>query len=509
MNLLVASVSLVLGLALGAVIAWLAARLQAARAGVEGQLLAQRLEERTRACEQMTQACNEYKDQIELLNRRVTSLTGDLRSWETEAERVPELEKETRLLRERGQSLTERLAAMEMELQKERQAAAEKQALLDEARTKLSDTFRALAGEALSRNNESFIQLAMQNMQKEREVAKGDLEKRQQAIGEMVGAMREQLTRYETQIKAIEKERGEAYVRLAEQITQLDQSQKALGLETGRLAQALRSPKVRGRWGEVTLRRVAELAGMVEHCDFCEQATTASEDGGLRRPDMVVRLPGGRTIVIDAKTPLEGYLKSLEATDETGRNEAMALHAAHLARHMESLSQKAYWQLFDPTPDFVVLFIPGESFLGAALEQRPDLMERGFEKRVILATPATLISLLRTVALGWRQEQLARNAAEISELGGLLYERLATMGEHLATLGTNLERSVKCYNQTVASLEKRVMVTARKFGEMGLRAKKELPELAPVEIVPATVTWTETPLLEDTRDGFFSQDGQD
>lgn len=485
---------LLAGLILGGGIMWLAGRVRAARAGAETTILGERLAEREREIEELGRLREEQTRAIDTLNERVTGLTGELRAWQAEAERVPSLEAEIRNMSEQLRRQAELAAGLEMALTKERQASQEKEALLDEARAKLMDTFKALASEALSRNNESFLQLAMQNLEKERETAKGDLDKKHQAIGELVGPLREQLARYEQQMGLMEKERNQSYGKLLEQVTKLDLTQKNLERETSHLVQALRSPKVRGQWGEITLRRVAELAGMVEHCDFFEQTSAATEDG-LRRPDMIVRLPGGRQIVIDAKTPLESYLKSLEMTEESARNEALQMHANHLQRHMDQLSQKAYWNLFNPAPDFVVLFIPGESFLGAALERRPELLEHGFEKKVILATPATLISLLRTVALGWRQEALARNAAEISGLGQLLYERLSTMAEHMAGLGTSLERSVKSYNQAVGSLEKRVMVTARKFTELGLHAKKELPELVQIETTPALLEWAATPRM--------------
>lgn len=491
------------GTAIGGVVAWLIVR---SRLGAERAVLNERLGERQREADELSGLRGEQEREINDLKERLMALTGELRAHEAQAQRVPLLEEELRAAGSEMRSKGERIASLDTELEKERKATEEKQALLNEAQAKLSDAFKALASDALRLNNESFIELAKQTMAKGQEVARGDLEKRQIAIEGLVKPLRDQLGRYEEQIQKMETLRQKAYGELLNQVTSLDQTQKLLEKETGNLVKALRAPAVRGRWGEITLRRAAELAGMVEYCDFTEQSSTSTEDGMLR-PDMIVRLPGGRQIVVDAKTPLSAYLDALEAPDETSRRAAMVHHAQQVFRHMEQLSAKSYWSHFDPTPDFVVLFIPGESFLGAAVEQRPDLMERGFEKRVILATPATFISLLRTVAMGWRQEQLAKNAEQISELGRELYERLSTMGDNMRKLGSSLQSSVSSYNKTVGTLESRVLVTARKFPELGIHSAKELPLVAPVETIPRVLSAPEV-LPAAIEDDSGNGDGQ-
>lgn len=304
---------------------------------------------------------------------------------------------------------------------------------------------------------------------------------RRGAEPDLLAPVRESLDRFDAHVRELEASRQYAYGELREQVRGLAEGQERLRSEAGRLASALRAPTVRGRWGEVQLRRVVELAGMVEHCDFLEQPT--SEDG-RHRPDMVVTLPGGRHVVVDAKAPLHRYLDAVEAEDDGARERALREHARHVRAHIARLSAKSYWSRFDDAPEFVVLFLPGEAFFSAALEQDPELIEAGADDRVILATPTTLIALLRSVAYGWRQEQVARNAQEISELGRELHGRLATLAGHLDGVGRNLDRAVRAYNDAVGSLEARVLVSARRFSELGAVGDDDLEE--PARVVSMT-----------------------
>jgi DNA recombination protein RmuC len=393
--------------------------------------------------------------------------------------------------------LIESRARLESALDSERKTSTEKIELLTKSGVDLQNAFKALAADALKSNNSSFLQIAQETLKRFQSEAKGDLDARQKAVADLVAPVRESLSKVDAQIQQMEIARGGAYSDLKAQVQSLISTQKELQSETGNLVRALRTPNVRGRWGEIQLRRVVEIAGMLPYCDFAEQETI-NTDAGRFRPDLVVKLPGGKNVVVDAKTPLDAFLGTFESTDEEVRRKSLLNHARQVRDHMETLSSKKYWEQFEATPEFVVMFLPGETFFSAALEQDPGLIEQGVLQRVIPASPTTLIALLKAVAYGWNQDKLARNAQQISNLGKELHERLRKLAVHITGVGTNLDRAVEAYNQAVGSLENRVLVSARKFAELGASVAEDIPELEPIETTARALSfeWDDEPILE-------------
>jgi DNA recombination protein RmuC len=425
-----------------------------------------------------------------------------LRSWSvalqarlsfTEKELTAEKAELARVFEEHQKLIATR-ARLESALESERKTSNEKIDLLMKGGENLQNAFKALAADDLKSNNSSFLQIAKETLKRFQSEAKGDLDARQKAVADLIAPVRESLGKVDTQIQQMEIARGEAYGDLRAQVQSLITTQKELQSETGNLVRALRTPNVRGRWGEIQLRRVVEIAGMLSYCDFAEQGTIQSESGRLR-PDLVVKLPGGKRVVVDAKTPLQAFLEAFETTDEDTRRTRLANHARQVRDHMKTLSGKSYWEQFESTPEFVVMFLPGETFFSAALEQDPGLIEQGVLQRVIPASPTTLIALLKAVAYGWNQEKLARNAHEISTLGKELHERLRKLATHVTAVGTNLDRAVEAYNQAVGSLENRVLVSARKFAELGASVAEDIPQLEPIETTARALSfeWDDEP----------------
>lgn len=430
--------------------AWATGRARAQRAAVENRLAAQE------------GGAAAIRDELERGREAINRLQGELRS------------------------LSVGKAEAEARLDETRAGLEEQKRILDEAKTRLTDAFRALAAEALQSSNEGFLQLAEQRFKALTQEATGELEARKTAVETIVQPLQQALEAYQKEAKELEEKRLREISGVGRQLTEVAQAQAALQRETANLVNALRAPQVRGRWGEIALRKTAELAGMTKYCDFDEQ-TSVQADGGRLRPDMIVHLPARRDIVVDAKVALNGYLEALEAPSPELREAALVRHAQQVRAHVKRLQAKDYWSQFPQAPEFVVLFIPGEVFLAAAAERDPMLLQDALASQVLIATPTTFIGLLLTAAYGWRQEQIAENAQRISELGRQVHERLAILVEHFAGVGKALDRSVELYNKAVASLETRVLPAARRFSELDPGRTKPIQELEPVVRTPRSL----------------------
>ena len=440
------------------------------------------------------------------LQKENTDLEIERARLRERVQRMDALERQLHQTHTREKELQQQLAASQADLRElnerllqERRRSDEKLNTLAEAEKRLSDAFKALSAESLKASNTQFLELAKTTLEKYQQNARQDLKQRQENIQQLTQPIHERLEKFDGKLGELEKARIDAYAGLNTQVKNLMQTQiPQLHAETAKLVKALRQPHVRGRWGEVQLRRVVEMAGMLEHCDFVEQVGTDTDENRLR-PDMIVKLPGGRHIIVDAKTPVDAYLSAVEAEDEPQRQRLLARHAQQVRKHITDLGRKAYQDQFDFTPEFAILFVPGEAFFSAALTQDLEIIEYGAEKKVIPASPTTLIALLKAVAYGWQQEALAQNAKQIADLGQELYTRIQKLAEHWNKLGKNLDQAVHSYNASVGSLESRVLATARKFPPLAGKTEEQTLK-QPTTIDNRARPLSTTELLEGTSD---------
>ena len=398
------------------------------------------------------------------------------------ADRVPGLEEESSALREQLHQAEKQIVKLRTEGEADRRNHEARVAALTSMGAELEQKFAGLASEVLGKNSESFLKLVSERFEKHKASASEDLEQRRAAIETLVRPLGESLSKFESKVDAIEKARAGAYHAIKEQVKNLAEGQTGLRSETQRLVQALRRPQTRGRWGEHQLRNVLDMAGMKEHVDFVEQQTIEGDDGRLR-PDVIVRMPGGKSIIVDAKTPLDAYLSAVEAPDQETRKRCIADHARQVRTHVRALSSQDYWKALPETPEFVVMFIPEDSFFVAAIENDPALFENAVRQRVLISTPTTLIALVKTIAYGWQQEKVAENAQAVAAQGRDLYDRITKFGEHMDKLGRALGQTVSRYNEGVGSLESRLLPAARKFESLGVApAESSIPPLKPVTL---------------------------
>jgi len=401
--------------------------------------------------------------------------------------------------RSRQKQLDNDIRLLEAKIKDQNALQIERDAAYEAATSRLATAFSDLANQSLRANSETFLRLAEQNLGAHQERAKRELGDREKAVENLVRPIRDALQQSQQQISELEKSRSEAYGSIKSQLERMQMGQQSLTQETQNLVKALRRPEVRGRWGEITLRRLVELAGMVEHCDFQEQVHTSAEEGSIR-PDMIVRMPDQRELVVDVKTPLDAYLEAVEAKDDAQRQLGLTRHARNVKNHIRLLSSKAYWKQFSKSPEFVILFIPGDQFLSAALNEEPELIEDALSQQIILATPTSFVALLKAVAYGWRQLALADNAEEIRKLAEDLYGRLSTFVGHLNRVGKQLSSSVDNYNRAMGSLERKVLPGARKFVELGIHSKTKIEQVESIEAIPRSLVEPESDSDDEAGD---------